>query len=209
MKTRTFIDQLNRNVRINSAPQKIVSLVPSLTEFLHYLGLEKEVVGITKFCIHPNSWFEQKERIGGTKRINIERIKAIQPDLVIGNKEENTKDDISALDGFAPVWMSDVNSFNDAIEMIQKLGLVLSKEKACNDFSIRQTRQPGDARQIQLAKCTELIEEARCLCYHTVFLNMLNKHPPKTVCAKALCGRSSPFQPTAKSRTKTFRTDNT
>lgn len=134
MKTRTFIDQLNRNVRINSAPQKIVSLVPSLTEFLHYLGLEKEVVGITKFCIHPNSWFEQKERIGGTKRINIERIKAIQPDLVIGNKEENTKDDISALDGFAPVWMSDVNSFNDAIEMIQKLGLVLSKEKACDDL---------------------------------------------------------------------------
>ena len=131
MNTRTFIDQLNRNVHINNTPKRIISLVPSLTEFLHYLGFDKEVIGITKFCIHPTIWFEKKERIGGTKRLNIDRIKALEPDLIIGNKEENTKEDVTALESFAPVWMSDVNSFDDAIEMIKQLGLVLSKEYAC------------------------------------------------------------------------------
>ena len=132
MNTRIFVDQLNRDVLINNAPKRIISLVPSLTEFLHYLGFEEEVIGITKFCIHPTIWFEKKERIGGTKRLNIDRIKALEPDLIIGNKEENTKDDISALECFAPIWMSDVNSFDDAIEMIKQLGVVLSKERACN-----------------------------------------------------------------------------
>ena len=93
MNTRTFVDQLNRDVRINKEPKRIVSLVPSLTEFFHYLGFDEEIIGITKFCIHPNIWFEQKERIGGTKRLNIDRIRALGPDLIIGNKEENTKED--------------------------------------------------------------------------------------------------------------------
>jgi ABC-type Fe3+-hydroxamate transport system substrate-binding protein len=127
----TFVDQLKRDVRLKNKPNRIVSLVPSLTEFLHFLGLEDEVVGITKFCIHPKIWFEQKERVGGTKRLNIDKIKALEPDLIIGNKEENTKEDISALEKFAPVWMSDVNSFEDAIEMINQLGIVLSKEQVC------------------------------------------------------------------------------
>ena len=129
---RIFIDQLNRDVRLNETPKRIISLVPSLTDFLHFMGLDEEVIGITRFCVHPAIWFEKKEHIGGTKRLNIDRIKALSPDLIIGNKEENTKEDISALESFAPVWMSDVNSFNDAIEMIKKMGKVFSKEYACN-----------------------------------------------------------------------------
>ena len=50
----------------------------------------REFVGITRFCIHPKAWFENKEKIGGTKRVNIDKIIALKPDLIIGNKEENT-----------------------------------------------------------------------------------------------------------------------
>jgi ABC-type hemin transport system substrate-binding protein len=70
---------------------RIVSLVPSLTEYLWALGLTHEVVGITKFCVHPKEWFETKTRVGGTKQLNFNSIKQLQPDLIIANKEENTK----------------------------------------------------------------------------------------------------------------------
>ena len=148
MNTRTFVDQLNRDVRINNEPKRIVSLVPSLTEFFHYLGFDEEIIGITKFCIHPNIWFEKKERIGGTKRLNIDRIRALEPDLIIGNKEENTKEDISALEHFAPVWMSDVNSFDDGIKMIKQLGVILSKEQACNTLTSDLEFAYGEIRDI-------------------------------------------------------------
>ena len=72
--------------------------MPSQTEFLFDLGLESEVVGITKFCIHPEAWFRSKTRIGGTKTVNIEKVKALKPDLIIANKEENTQADIEALE---------------------------------------------------------------------------------------------------------------
>ena len=134
MNTQSFIDQLNREVFLKKKPKRIISLVPSLTDFLHYLSLEEEVVGITRFCIHPEAWFENKEKIGGTKRVNIDKIIALKPDLIIGNKEENTKEDILALENVAPIWMSDVNSFDDGIDMIMKLGVVLSKEEVCNEL---------------------------------------------------------------------------
>ncbi|MBU2020171.1 MAG: ABC transporter substrate-binding protein [Bacteroidetes bacterium] len=122
-----FVDQLGRSVRIDQKPVRIVSLVPSQTELLHALGLEDEVVGITKFCIYPQQWFQNKERIGGTKNLNIELIRSLNPDLIIGNKEENTFDDISILEKEFPVWMSDVNSLEDADDMILKLGEIVGK----------------------------------------------------------------------------------
>lgn len=103
-------------------PKRIISLVPSQTELLHFLGLEKEVVGITKFCIHPEEWFQNKTRIGGTKNINLDTIKSLQPDLIIGNKEENNKDTIESLSKDYPVWMSDVNTLEDALQMILEIG---------------------------------------------------------------------------------------
>ena len=124
MEKRTFVDQMGRSVEIPFPPKRIVSLVPSQTELLHYFGLENEVVGITKFCIYPDEWFRSKTRIGGTKQLKLEEILALKPDLVIGNKEENTKDDIDFLEKHVPVWMSDINSFNEAIEMIQMLGSI-------------------------------------------------------------------------------------
>ncbi len=122
-------DQMNEEVKLNTYPPKrIISLVPSQTELLADLGLEDEVVGITKFCVHPEAWFRKKQRIGGTKKVKMDVVHNLQPDLIIGNKEENTREDIQYLKKHYPVWMSDILSLSDSIEMIEQLGFITQKE---------------------------------------------------------------------------------
>jgi ABC-type Fe3+-hydroxamate transport system substrate-binding protein len=126
-----YIDQMGRKLQLSSPPQRIISLVPSQTELLFDLGLEEEVVGITKFCVHPEAWFRSKTRVGGTKEIHFDRIKALQADLIIGNKEENTKEMIEALEKDYPVWMSDIYNLQDAFEMMLQIGAITNTfEKA-------------------------------------------------------------------------------
>lgn len=120
-------DQLNRTIFLEKVPQRIISLVPSQTELLYDLGLDKEVIGITKFCIHPEKWFREKQRIGGTKTVNIEKIKSLEPDLIIANKEENVKDQIEELAKEFPVWTSDVNTLDGAYDMMQQIGELTGK----------------------------------------------------------------------------------
>ncbi|AHF14049.1 helical backbone metal receptor [Niabella soli] len=103
--------------------RRIVSLVPSITELLFALDLEEEVVGITKFCIYPEKWFRTKTRIGGTKTINIEQIALLQPHLIIANKEENVKEQVEQLAASFEVLVTDVNNFDQALEMIRQVGL--------------------------------------------------------------------------------------
>src|SRR5688500_12971319 len=100
-----YQDQTGRTISISSPPLRIISLVPSQTELLHYLGLNDEVIGITKFCIHPAQWFHSKTRIGGTKQLNMEAIRHLQPQLVIANKEENLKEQVEELAADFPVWI--------------------------------------------------------------------------------------------------------
>lgn len=123
------VDQLGDVHEFIKTPKRIVSIVPSQTELLYDLGLDEEVFGITKFCIHPDEWFRSKERIGGTKNVNIDKVRSLKPDLIIGNKEENTLSDIEALRDIAPVWMSDIYSLEDALDMIRNVGSLCSKEK--------------------------------------------------------------------------------
>jgi ABC-type Fe3+-hydroxamate transport system substrate-binding protein len=122
-----FIDQMGRQVNLQSVPKRIISLVPSQSELLCDLGLDEEVVGITKFCIYPEKWHKSKTRIGGTKNPDIEKIKALKPDLIIGNKEENRLEDILELEQIAPVWMSDIVTFDNALEMISTVGDMCGK----------------------------------------------------------------------------------
>lgn len=129
---RTFTDMMGRTVEFNYPPQRIVSVVPSQTELLYDLGLDEEVVGITKFCVHPEAWFRNKERIGGTKKLNIEKIKALQPDLIIANKEENEKEQIEDLAKDFPVWVSDINKLPDALNMIHVVGQLTGMEGRAN-----------------------------------------------------------------------------
>src|SRR5688572_2494230 len=105
-----FTDALGHMIELTKTPRRIVSVVPSQTELLYDLGLDKEVVGITKFCIHPAEWFRTKTRVGGTKNLNLQKIKSLQPDLVLANKEENVKEQIEALAQHFPVWVSDINT---------------------------------------------------------------------------------------------------
>ncbi|MFN7013902.1 MAG: ABC transporter substrate-binding protein, partial [Bacteroidia bacterium] len=124
LKNMQFTDQTGNIIQLFEKPKRIISVVPSQTELLYDLGIDKEVIGITKFCIHPEKWFRKKERIGGTKKLNIEKIKALKPDLIIANKEENTKEDIEELQRYFPVWISDIYSLNDALNMIESIGKI-------------------------------------------------------------------------------------
>jgi ABC-type Fe3+-hydroxamate transport system substrate-binding protein len=124
---KSFTDQMGRNVIINYPPKRIISIVPSQTELLFDLGLKDEVVGITKFCIHPIDKFASKTKIGGTKKLLIDKIKALQPDLIIGNKEENSQSDIELLEQDFPVWMSDIFTIDDAIDAINKIGALTDR----------------------------------------------------------------------------------
>lgn len=122
-------DHTGRVITLAQPPKRIVSLVPSQTELLYALGLEEEVVGITKFCIHPDHWFRQKQRVGGTKAIRHERIAALQPDLILANKEENIREQVEALYEIAPVWTSDVGDLNTAIDMIAQIGRLTNRDE--------------------------------------------------------------------------------
>lgn len=122
-----YTDQIGRRLDLAQAPKRIISLVPSQTELLYDLGLEKEVVGITKFCIYPESWFRSKARVGGTKEIHFDHIHALKPDLIIANKEENTKEMIEALEKHYPVWISDIFNLQDALEMMTQIGKITGK----------------------------------------------------------------------------------
>jgi ABC-type Fe3+-hydroxamate transport system substrate-binding protein len=124
----TFTDQTGRKVILKQKPTRIVSVVPSQTELLYDLGLGDKVIGITRFCIHPNEWFRSKTRVGGTKQLNLDRIRQLEPDLVIANKEENVKEQIEELEKQFPVWVSDVNNLPDAYEMIKQIGLITGME---------------------------------------------------------------------------------
>ncbi len=117
-----FTDQCGRIVDIRSSPRRIISLVPSQTELLYDLGLQDEVCGITKFCIHPEEWFRTKVRVGGTKEVKTELIDQLRPDLILANKEENLKDQIDQLADRWPVWVSDVNNLDEALNMIREIG---------------------------------------------------------------------------------------
>jgi len=130
-----YIDQLGRKIEINKTPQKIISLVPSQTELLFDLGLDEEVIGITKFCVHPEHWFKTKTRVGGTKQLHLEKIKQLQPDLLIANKEENVQQQIEELAKDFLVWVSDINNLNDALEMISVIGKIVNKEEKVKQIS--------------------------------------------------------------------------
>lgn len=109
-------------------PRRIVSIVPSLTETLFDLGLGKEVVGITKFCVHPNQWFRTKAKVGGTKTIDIDKVLSLNPDLIIANKEENIKEQVEALSGHCEVYVSDIRTLEDAYTMVTDLGRITGRE---------------------------------------------------------------------------------
>lgn len=120
-----YSDQMGRTVHLTKPAKRIISLVPSQTEFLYDIGIEP--IAQTIFCIHPQDSFKQSAKIGGTKKLQINKIRALQPDLIIGNKEENLKEEIEILASEFPVWMSDIYTLDDAYEMMYTVGKMTDK----------------------------------------------------------------------------------
>ncbi|MFY0630741.1 MAG: ABC transporter substrate-binding protein [Flavobacteriaceae bacterium] len=126
---------LEKNIfSVKYTPKRIISLVPSQTELLFDLGLEKEVIGITKFCIHPVEARKEKKIVGGTKMIKIDKIKALQPDIILCNKEENTKEIVELCQEIAPTHVSDLYTLDDARNLIEEYGALFSKEESANNI---------------------------------------------------------------------------
>ena len=115
--------------------ESVVSLVPSQTELLFDLGLGERVVGITKFCIHPPEARQLAAVVGGTKNFNFEKIAALKPDLIIGNKEENYREGIEQLAAQYPVWISDISTLPEALAMIQQVGMLTGVRPAAEKMA--------------------------------------------------------------------------
>ena len=130
-----FVDQLNREINLDKSPCRIVSLVPSQTELLVDLGLGDKLVGITKFCIHPKKTIKSITKIGGTKNFNLERIRSLNPDLIIANKEENEETKLKELMKEFPVWISDIKDLDEALNMIEQVGTITGKGEIANKLS--------------------------------------------------------------------------
>lgn len=117
---------------------RIVSLVPSITEALFDLGLnEKEIVGRTKFCIHPQNGVVNVDIIGGTKNVNIEKIKQLKPDLIIANKEENVKEQIEELQKDFKVIVTNISTLEDNYYLLKTLGNLIGKKELAQKFNIK------------------------------------------------------------------------
>jgi len=128
----TTTDALDRAVTLPKPPQRIVSLVPSQTELLAHLGLSDHVVGITRFCVHPDDWRDQKAIVGGTKEVDVERVAALDPDFILANHEENTPEDVEAVAEHAPTYVTDVPTVASALAMIRTVGMLADRADVAN-----------------------------------------------------------------------------
>lgn len=126
-------DDLANKLAFNSPPQRIVSLCPSITETLIYLD-RKKVVGRTKFCIHPREKVTEIQRVGGTKNVNLEKIIELNPDLIIAEKEENTKEIVEKLQKKFPVFVVNIEIIEDAYRMIESFGFLMQKQEKANNL---------------------------------------------------------------------------
>ncbi|WP_420379859.1 helical backbone metal receptor [Gilvibacter sp.] len=127
-------DQLRRIHHFDKIPSRIVSLVPSQTELLVDLGLRERLVGITKFCVHPQELRKQKVVVGGTKQVKFEKIASLQPDIIIANKEENTLEMVTELQRIAPVWVSDIYTVGDSLDFILAMGALFRRDELAADL---------------------------------------------------------------------------
>lgn len=144
---KTVKDQLGREIVLKSTPKRIVSLVPSQTELLCDLALENELVGITKFCIHPFHLKSTKTIVGGTKKVDYEKIKELNPDFILCNKEENAFNMLPELEKIAPTYFSDVNTIQEAIDLILRLGSIFNRRTEADNLAHKIEFKLNDFKQ--------------------------------------------------------------
>jgi ABC-type Fe3+-hydroxamate transport system substrate-binding protein len=119
------VDASGVAVELPRPPRRIVSLIPSTTEILCALGLGDALVGVTVYCVEPHDVVRGKTRIGGEKDPDLARIRALEPDLVVANVEENRREDIDQLRAWSiPVWVTYPRTVVEGIRLIGELGEV-------------------------------------------------------------------------------------
>lgn len=130
---KTFIDQIGRTVRMPSFPPKrIISLAPAITETMYYLELSDQIVGRTRFCLHPDPEVKKAMNVGGTKDMKLDRIQALDPHLIIAEKEENTKEMVEELQQHFPVYVFEIQTIEAALKMIKDLGTITNRSRQAN-----------------------------------------------------------------------------
>lgn len=110
----------------------MISFAPAITDTLYSLQLDKEIVGRTRFCIHPKDKVQHAVNVGGTKDMKLERVHALKPDLIVMEKEENTKEMVEELEKHYPVYVCEIQTVPDAMVMIKTLGDITDRKKQAN-----------------------------------------------------------------------------
>lgn len=130
-------DDLGRTVILKNPPARIVSLVPSITLSLYDLGAGDRVAGRTSFCIHPKAAVQQAMVVGGTKKVHLDKVLSLRPDLVLANKEENVEEQITELSRQVPVFVTDIHTYADNARLLDILGRLTGKTTAAKDWNAR------------------------------------------------------------------------
>src|SRR5262245_31015012 len=131
----SYQDALGVPLELSEPPQRIISLVPSLTEALFAFGLSERIVGVTRYCVEPAASVAGKPKVGGTKNLDLAKMRSLQPDLVFANVEENTKQDIGALQqAGVTVFMTYARTVADAIEELAMLADITEVREAAEPF---------------------------------------------------------------------------
>ena len=155
-----FLDELQRTVALPDYPQRIVSLVPSVTETLFALGAGERVVGVTSFCTHPPEEIARIEKVGGTKDPQLENIVRLAPDVVILNEEENRREDFTWLEEHGLcVYVTAPRTVGDGINMIENLSNLLGRQEAGQAMA-----QPLRGQATQLSSAVEGQTRLRVFC---------------------------------------------
>ena len=150
-----FKDQLQRSIQIQETPKRIVSLVPSQTELLVDLGLEHAIVGVTKFCVHPDYLRTTKRVVGGTKNVNYNTVEELKPDIILCNKEENTEEMIQELENIAPVHISDIYTIEDCLNLIEMYGSLFSVKSTAMQLVNKISMVREDFQDTMIEKSTK------------------------------------------------------
>ena len=154
---RTYKDQLGREISLKKTPKRIISLVPSQTELLCDLALDNELIGITKFCVHPYHLKSTKTIVGGTKKVDFEKIRDLKPDFILCNKEENSYDFLPELEKIAPTYFSDVNTIQDSIDLILSLGSIFNRRTESDNLAHKIEFKLNDFKQFIKNKPTRKV----------------------------------------------------
>lgn len=123
------VDDLNRKIQFSNPPKRIVSLAPSITETLFFLGLGDRIVGVTRYCNYPPE-AREKQIIGGVIDPNYELIVSLKPDLIIMTVEGNTKESFERLSGLGfKIFVTNPRNFDGIFKTVLDIGKICAVEE--------------------------------------------------------------------------------